>query len=151
MPPATSNTRRASKRSARNLAKTVNRRRSAMALVTVAPGWQTAAMPLTTPPLSPTRSADNLVWIDLEMTGLDASSDVVLQAALVVTSNELEILDEAAFDISQPDQALARMIPVVRAMHQKTGLIDRVRKATLSVAQVERALLEKVEAWCFSP
>jgi len=104
---------------------------------------------VTTP--SPNRSADNLIWIDLEMTGLDPATDVVLQAALVVTDGDLQILDDAAFDIWQPPEALARMIPLVHAMHQGTGLIDRVRQSNLSVPQVERALLEKVEAWCPYP
>jgi oligoribonuclease len=108
-------------------------------------------MAVTTPAPSPTRSADNLVWIDLEMTGLDPAVDVVLQAALVVTTADLQILDQAAFDIRQPEEALALMIPLVRAMHQGTGLVDRVRQSTLTVAQVERALLEKVEAWCPAP
>jgi oligoribonuclease len=103
------------------------------------------------PSPTPTRSPDNLVWIDLEMTGLDASTDVVLQAALVVTSGDLRILDQAAFDIWQPEEALGRMIPLVHDMHQETGLLDRVRHSTISVAQAERALLEKVEAWCPSP
>jgi oligoribonuclease len=100
---------------------------------------------------TPTRSSDNLVWIDLEMTGLDPSNHVVLQAALVVTTGDLEALDQAAFDLHQPEEALALMIPLVRAMHQGTGLIERVRRSTLSVAEVERALLEKVEAWCPAP
>jgi oligoribonuclease len=104
-----------------------------------------------TPSASPTRSAENLVWIDLEMTGLDPAVDVVLQAALAITDGDLQILDEAAFDIGQPEAALAGMIPLVRAMHQGTGLIERVRRSTLSVAEVERALLEKVQAWCPSP
>jgi oligoribonuclease len=108
-------------------------------------------MAVPTPSPSPNRSAANLVWIDLEMTGLDPATDVVLQAALVVTDGELQVLDEAAFDLWQPDEALARMIPLVRAMHQGTGLLDRVRCSTLSLAEVERALLEKVEAWCPYP
>jgi oligoribonuclease len=100
---------------------------------------------------TPSRSASNLVWIDLEMTGLDPAVDVVLQAALVVTDGDLQVLDQAAFDLWQPEEALARMIPLVHAMHQGTGLIDRVRRSTLSLPQVERALLETVEAWCPSP
>jgi len=90
----------------------------------------------------------NLVWIDLEMTGLDPLTDVILQAALVVTTADLEPLDELALDIHQPEEALARMSPVVRQMHTTTGLIERVRRASLSVSEAERMLLEKVAAWC---
>ena len=103
------------------------------------------------PSPSTARSSDNLVWIDLEMTGLDAATDVVLQAALVVTSKDLQPLDEAAFDVWQPDQALARMSPVVREMHQRTGLVERVRQSGQPLPDVERALVDKVEAWCSLP
>jgi oligoribonuclease len=98
-----------------------------------------------------TQSADNLVWIDLEMTGLDVDRDVVLQAALIVTTADLAPLDEVAFDIWQPDEALAGMIPIVREMHQKTGLIERVRRSTVQLPEAERAILEKVAAWCPAP
>src|SRR4051812_33364386 len=98
-----------------------------MVLVTVAPGGRLRPMAVT-PSASPTRSGDNLVWIDLEMTGLDPAVDVVLQAALAITDADLQILDQVAFDIGQPEAALAGMIPLVRAMHQGTGLIDRVRQ-----------------------
>ena len=70
----------------------------------------------------PTPRADNLVWIDLEMTGLDATVDVVLQAALVITNADLEPLDEVAVDVGQPEAALAAMSPFfVRDMHARTG------------------------------
>lgn len=96
-------------------------------------------------------SPENLVWIDLEMTGLDVSVDVILQAALVVTSSELEPLAEVGFDVHQPEEALARMSPFVRDMHTKTGLIDRVRASTTSVAEAERGLAQLVESWCVAP
>lgn len=100
---------------------------------------------------TPTPNADNLVWIDLEMTGLDAQSDVIMQAALVVTNAELDPLDEIAFDVWQPDEALARMIPIVREMHARTGLTERVRRSTVHLPEVERALVDKVAAWCPAP
>lgn len=97
------------------------------------------------------QSADNLVWIDLEMTGLDPSTDVVLQAALVITSGQLEPLDELAVDVGQPEEALARMSPFVREMHTRTGLIERVRRSTLDVQQAERLMLARISVWCPSP
>ena len=93
----------------------------------------------------------NLVWIDLEMTGLDVQSDVILQAALVVTDADLEPLDELALDIWQPEPALAGMKQVVREMHQRTGLVERVRRSKVHLADAERALVARVEAWCSLP
>lgn len=96
-------------------------------------------------------SAENLVWIDLEMTGLDPSVDVILQAALVITTADLEPLAELAVDVAQPDEALARMSPFVREMHTRTGLVERVRCSTVDLAQAERRLLDLVQAWCPAP
>jgi oligoribonuclease len=92
-----------------------------------------------------------LIWIDLEMTGLDPSVDVILQAALVVTDADLAPLANVAVDIHQPDEALSRMSPLVREMHTTTGLIDRVRKSTISVEQAERDLLECIRPLCPAP
>ena len=96
-------------------------------------------------------SAENLVWIDLEMTGLGPDRDVVLQAALVITTAQLAPLDEATHDIWQPEEALARMIPLVREMHERTGLVERVRRSTVRLEEAERALLERVTTWCPVP
>src|SRR5262245_60343067 len=87
--------------------------------------------------LMPTPRADNLVWIDMEMTGLDPLVNVVLQAALVITNAALEPLDEVAVDIAQPEEALGLMSPFVREMHTRTGLIERVRRSTVDVATAE--------------
>lgn len=94
------------------------------------------------------RGASNLVWIDLEMTGLDAQHDVILQAALIVTDPELAPLEELAIDIWQPDEALARMVPFVREMHEKTGLLARLRSSKTDLRAAERMLMERVTGWC---
>jgi oligoribonuclease len=99
----------------------------------------------------PTPSADNLVWLDLEMTGLDPSVDVILQAALVITTAALEPLDDVAVDIGQPEVALATMSPFVREMHTRTGLLERVRVSTVDVGAAEGRLLDCVSAWCPAP
>jgi oligoribonuclease len=96
-------------------------------------------------------SSDNLVWIDLEMTGLDPIEHVILQAALVITTAELEPIDELAVDIAQPAEALSRMSPVVREMHTRTGLLERVHRSTIDVPQAERLLLERITATCRAP
>jgi len=101
--------------------------------------------------MTPTPRADNLVWIDLEMTGLDPAVDVILQAALVMTTAALEPLDEVAVDVGQPEAALARMSPVVWEMHTRTGLVDRVRRSTIDVATAERRLLDCIRTWSPAP
>jgi oligoribonuclease len=100
---------------------------------------------------SPIPSPSNLVWIDLEMTGLDPGTDVILQAAMVITNADLDTLAETAVYIHQPEEALARMTPFVRDMHQRTGLIERVRRSTIELIEAERILLGCVGPWCPAP
>ena len=96
-------------------------------------------------------SPQNLVWIDLEMTGLDAERDVILQAAVIITNPQLETLAEHACDVWQPPEHLASMSPFVRDMHTKTGLLARVEKSRCDVADAERQVLELVAKWCSYP
>lgn len=86
-------------------------------------------------------SADNLVWLDLEMTGLDVDQHAILQAAVVITDRDLKPLAELCCDVWQPEHVLARMGPFVRAMHEKTGLLDRVRSSQTEVTDADKALL----------
>lgn len=97
------------------------------------------------------RSAGNLAWLDLEMTGLDAQNDVIIQAALIVTDKELSPLEELVCDIWQPDDALQKMTPFVRDMHDKTGLTARLKESRISLAGAERMLLERIAGWCDYP
>ena len=94
------------------------------------------------------QSAQNLVWIDLEMTGLDPRLDVILQAALIITNADLVQLEELMLDIWQPEPVLTRMTPYVRDMHTKTGLIERVRASKIDLGMAERELMERVTGWC---
>ncbi|MCK9897027.1 oligoribonuclease [Frankia sp. AgB32] len=87
------------------------------------------------------------MWIDCEMTGLDASSDLLLEVACLVTDSELNVLDEGVdLVISAPDEALDAMVPVVREMHQTSGLTEAVRRSTVSLADAERIVLDYVRA-----
>lgn len=97
------------------------------------------------------QAAQNLAWLDLEMTGLDPQKDVILQAALIITDAQLNVLEEFVCDIWQPDAALERMVPFVKEMHETTGLTDRVRKSKLDLMVAERKLLERVAGWCAYP
>ena len=87
----------------------------------------------------------NLAWLDLEMTGLDPIENVILQAALIVTNAELQPLEELVLDIWQPEEALAKMVPFVADMHEKTGLTKRVRKSKVDLVAAERQLMERQE------
>jgi len=85
------------------------------------------------------------------MTGLDPLEDVILQAAVVITTADLEPLDQLAIDIAQREEILARMTPFVREMHSRTGLLERVRQSTIDVHQAERMLLERIAPRCPPP
>ncbi|HVW28374.1 MAG TPA: oligoribonuclease [Polyangiaceae bacterium] len=93
----------------------------------------------------------NLVWLDLEMTGLDPQRDVILQAAVILTTKDLTPLEEYACDIWQPEHELEKMTPFVRDMHEKNGLIDRVRGSKLELQAAEKRLLERIAGWCPYP
>lgn len=90
----------------------------------------------------------HLVWMDLEMSGLDPSEHVILQAALIVTDRDLQPLESYCVDIWQPNTALLPMVPFVRAMHEKTGLLGRVAQSTVELRRAEQELLERICGWC---
>jgi oligoribonuclease len=92
---------------------------------------------------------ERLIWLDLEMTGLDPAEDVILQAAAVVTElDRFEELETLEVPIWQPESRLERMTPFVRTMHESNGLLERVRKSRTSTLDAERALLDLVDRWC---
>jgi oligoribonuclease len=92
-----------------------------------------------------------LAWLDLEMTGLNPQEDVILQAALIITDAQLNVLEEFVCDVWQPDALLARMVPFVKEMHETTGLTERVKKSRVDLLVAERKLLERVAGWCAYP
>lgn len=96
-------------------------------------------------------NAGNLVWVDLEMTGLDPDVNCILQSAIAITDSKLNILDSASTVIWQPDSELAKMGPFVAEMHTKTGLLARVRSSKSELRDAEKQLLEVVARWCPYP
>ncbi len=78
-----------------------------------------------------------LVWLDLEMTGLDVERCAILEIGIVVTGHDLEPRAELERVIWQPEEVLARMEPHVRDMHTRNGLLDRVRQSSASLAEAE--------------
>ena len=88
-------------------------------------------------------SADYLVWIDLEMTGLKADSDSIIEIATVVTDRELAVLaDGPVIAIHQPEDVLARMDDWNQRQHGSSGLLARVRASRVTVAEAEQRTLE---------
>ena len=91
---------------------------------------------------------DRIVWIDCEMTGLDTTSDLLVEIAALVTDSELNVLgDGVGIVIHAPDDALDSMVPVVRDMHAASGLTEEIRKSTVTVAEAEKAVLDYVRQW----
>lgn len=85
----------------------------------------------------------NLVWVDMEMTGLDPDTDRIIEIAVVVTDPELNILAEGpVFAIHQSDAVLAGMDAWNTGTHGRSGLTDRVRASTVTEAEAETALID---------
>jgi oligoribonuclease len=89
-----------------------------------------------------TQDANNLVWIDLEMTGLDTQADRIIEIATIVTDARLNILAEGpVLAIHQPDTVLAAMDAWNTNQHTGSGLTQRVRESRLDEEQAERLTL----------
>jgi oligoribonuclease len=96
----------------------------------------------------PLPSDDNLVWIDLEMTGLDTDRDSILEIATIVTNKELEVLAEGPeIAIRHPLARLEAMDDWNRNQHRKSGLWTRVLESTVDMAGAERRTLEFLVQW----
>ena len=93
-----------------------------------------------------TQDANNLIWIDLEMTGLDTANDRIIEIATIMTDAQLNILAEGpVLAIHQPDGILAGMDEWNTRQHGKSGLTERVRKSTLTEADAEHQTIEFLE------
>jgi oligoribonuclease len=85
----------------------------------------------------------NLIWVDMEMTGLEPDTDRIIEVAVVVTDMQLNVLAEGpVFAIHQPDEVLDKMDAWNKGTHGRSGLIDRVKASTVSEADAEKALIE---------
>ena len=81
-----------------------------------------------------------LVWLDLEMTGLDPARDTIIDVAAIITGADLVEKERYAATVYQPESALAVMDPFVREMHTKSKLLDRVRASDKALRDVEKEL-----------
>ena len=87
---------------------------------------------------------DRLVWIDCEMTGLDLGADALIEVAALVTDFELNVLGEGVdVIIKPPDAALEQMVPFVREMHEKSGLLEELADG-VDMAGAERQVLDYI-------
>src|SRR5579862_1967014 len=93
-------------------------------------------------------SADYLVWIDLEMTGLKPDSDSIIEIATVVTDKELAIVaDGPVLAIHQSEAVLARMDDWNQRQHGSSGLLNRVRASQTGIADAEQRTLDFLASW----
>ena len=84
----------------------------------------------------------NLIWLDMEMTGLDPDTDRIIEVAVVVTDSQLNVLAEGpVFAIHQSDETLDKMDNWNKSTHGRSGLIDKVKASTVTEADAETALI----------
>lgn len=90
-----------------------------------------------------TQNASNLIWIDLEMTGLDTQNDLIIEIATIVTDSELnELAEGPMLAIHQSDAIMDGMDEWNTNQHGKSGLTERVKNSTLTVQDAEQETLE---------
>lgn len=112
---------------------------------------QADAAPADSPAEAPQVPAkyDRLVWIDLEMTGLDPSRHTIVEVAAIITDAHLNFLDEGIdLVVHASDEELARMDSFVRNMHSKSGLDAEIRASSISLQAAEDAVLELINKHC---
>ena len=94
------------------------------------------------------QNKDNLIWIDLEMTGLDTDNDLIIEIATIVTDAQLNVLAEGpVMAIHQSDVILDGMDEWNTNQHGKSGLTQRVRDSAINEAEAEAKTLEFLKQW----
>jgi oligoribonuclease len=95
------------------------------------------------------QSPNNLVWMDLEMTGLDPDKELIIEIATLVTDSDLNILEEGpCLAIKQSNAILSRMDAWNTTTHGASGLTTKVMNSTISNADAEQATLEFIKQYC---
>jgi len=91
----------------------------------------------------------NLVWMDLEMSGLDIEKEVIIEIATVITDGDLIILEDGpCLAIHQSDEILENMDEWNTRTHNASGLVDRVKHSKISAAEAEQTTLEFIRKYC---
>ncbi|MGF1715026.1 oligoribonuclease [Photobacterium chitinilyticum] len=95
-----------------------------------------------------TISDQNLIWIDLEMTGLDPETHQIIEIATIVTDAQLNILAEGpVLAIHQPEAELAKMDEWCTTTHTSSGLVERIRESKVSEDEAVRQTITFLEQW----
>lgn len=95
------------------------------------------------------KSSHNLIWMDLEMTGLDVDKEVIIEIATLVTDQELNIIGEGpCLAIHQKDDILERMDEWNRTTHNASGLVQKVKSSNIFLQKAEQQTLEFVRKFC---
>ncbi len=95
-----------------------------------------------------TLDSSNLIWIDLEMTGLDPDNDLIIEIATIITDKNLNIIAEGpVIAIHQPEQAIDVMDEWNQKHHGQSGLIDRVRNSKINDAEAEKQTIDFLKKW----
>ena len=101
-----------------------------------------------TAPATLTKSDQNFVWLDCEMTGLDPETERIIEIAVVVTSADLQTrIEGPVFAIHQSDEQLDKMDAWNKGTHGRSGLIDKVKASTVTEAQAEEEILKFLAAY----
>jgi oligoribonuclease len=94
------------------------------------------------------KDTTKLVWMDMEMTGLDPETCAIIEVAVIITGGDLVPIAEFERVVWQPERVLAETNPFVRNMHTKNGLLEKVRASTSGIDDVERDLLGFIATHC---
>ena len=94
------------------------------------------------------QDTQHLIWIDLEMTGLNPDTDLIIEIATVITDKDLNILAQGpVLAVHQSDAALAAMDDWNQQHHGQSGLIERVKASSIDAAEAERLTIEFLKLW----
>ena len=95
-----------------------------------------------------TQDISHLIWIDLEMTGLEPDNDVIIEIATIITDKNLNILAQGpVLAVHQSDETLAKMDDWNQKHHGESGLVSRVKASTINANEAERLTLEFLQQW----
>ncbi len=95
------------------------------------------------------KDPSNLVWLDLETSGIDVETKAILEVAMIITDKNLNVIAEGPeLVIYQSDQVLEKLDSWCKKQHRASGLIDEVRRSSVSLEQAESELVSFASQYC---